>query len=187
MEKQVKILESHIKNMYNELAEESTKKKNLIQKLKECEDKYKSMREEMKKRVDEVTFAKRRLEMMQYDILNILRNIDPKDWGNQISEVISQYGGPNLDGKFPGLLKTTKGGKSEYKENDEESDDEVMKVKEELLRQRNWLNSKLKNMKHSNKKLESERKRIQSENLKLITEWNLLREDNQKITNKVYF
>lgn len=128
------------------------------------------MREEMKKRVDDVTFAKRRLEMMQYDILSILRSVDPKDWGQKINSVIMQYGGPKLDGKFPGLSKTIKGGKTEWKDNDDETDDEVLKVKEELLRQRNWLNSKLKNMKHSNKKLENERKRIQAENLQLIKE-----------------
>ena len=68
---------------------------------------------------------------------------------------------------------------------DDEAEVEAYLVKEELIRQRNWLSSKLKNMKHNNKMLEVQKKSVQSENLKLIGECNTLRDENNAIVKKV--
>ena len=68
---------------------------------------------------------------------------------------------------------------------DDEAEVEAYLVKEELIRQRNWLSSKLKNMKHNNKMLEAQKKSVQSENLKLIGECNTLRDENNAIVKKV--
>ena len=55
MEDQVKTLEGHIRNIYNELAEETTKNKNLQIKLKDSESKYLCMRDEIRKSKNTLT------------------------------------------------------------------------------------------------------------------------------------
>lgn len=189
MEEQVKVLEQHIRNMYNELAEETTKNKNLDQKLKDsnskdinnrCLAQYMDMQKEMKRTMDQVTFAKRRLEMMQYDITNVLRTVNPKDWSGKISEIVLKYSGPKLNGKVTSHHKLSK---SQNNHNDDsESDSEVGKVKGELIRQRNWLSKRLKRMTKPKKTFEFEKIKAQSENLKQI---NALRHDNQDLSKRV--
>ena len=68
---------------------------------------------------------------------------------------------------------------------DDEAEYEAYLIKEELIRQRNWLGNKLNNMKHNNKMLEVQKKSVQSENLKLISECNRLREESKSISKKV--
>lgn len=138
------------------------------------------MQKEMKSKIDQVTFAKRRLEMMQYDIVNVLKAVDPRDWAPQITKLLNKYSGPKFDGKMPNLYKQAK--LQEEAKEDSESDSEVEKVKEELLRQRNWLSQKLKKMNKTKKNYEFEKIKAQSENLRQI---NALRHDNQNLTKRV--
>jgi hypothetical protein len=138
------------------------------------------MQKEMKSKIDHVTFAKRRLEMMQYDIMNVLKTVDPREWTPQITSILNKYSGPKLDGKASNLFKQTK--LQEENNEDSGSDSEVEKVKEELLRQRNWLSQKLKKMNKSKKSYEFEKIKAQSENLRQINE---LRHDNQSLTKRV--
>ena len=130
------------------------------------------MREEMKKKIDEVTFAKRKLQNLQYEI----------------NGIISKYTGSELCSKLAEVFEVTKATREEDKEREGDSDDEGNIVKEELLRQRNWLSSKLKNMNKSGllKKLDTQKKQIQEDNLKLIRDCNSLREDNNKVIKKVH-
>jgi len=69
------------------------------------------------------------------------------------------------------------------------SNDEELKIKEELIRQNTWMNNKLRAVNEKNQKLEKEKKdlylRIQKENSELIKECNLLRGQNKKIKDKV--
>jgi len=48
--------------MYTELLEECDKKKELINKLKEAENKLSVLKQQLKKRSDEVVFTKRKLD-----------------------------------------------------------------------------------------------------------------------------
>ena len=72
---------------------------------------------------------------------------------------------------------------------EEESNEEEVNIKDELIRQNNWMNSKLKSIMDKNGKLEKEKKdlylKIQKENTELIKECNMLRASNQKISKKV--
>ncbi|CAI2386786.1 unnamed protein product [Moneuplotes crassus] len=178
MEEQVKILEGHIRSIYNELAEETTKNKNLGIKLEESKKQYEKMRKEtLRAKVDLVTFTKRKIQMMQYDLQNALKSMNPKE----ISEVVQKY---NKHFNVSGIgTNLTKGVISRNRDDSEDSDEDI--VKEELVRQRNWLDSQLKNMSKSNKKLENERKKIQNDNLELIYECNSLRKQNGEISKKV--
>ncbi len=57
-----------------------------------------------------------------------------------------------------------------------------MHIKDELIRQNNWMNNKLKSIMEKNVKLEKEKKdlylKIQKENTELIKECNMLRASN---------
>lgn len=125
----------------------------------------------MKKKIDEVTFSKRKLENIQYEI----------------NAIIAKYTGSELCNKLAEVFEVTKATKEDDKSHEGESDGEGNIVKEELLRQRNWLSTKLKSMNKSGllKKLDSQKKQIQEDNLKLIRDCNLLREDNTKVTKRV--
>lgn len=60
--------------------------------------------------------------------------------------------------------------------------EEEINIKEELIRQNNWMNTKLKSIMDKNAKLEKEKKdlylKIQKENTELIKECNMLRTSN---------
>lgn len=60
--------------------------------------------------------------------------------------------------------------------------EEEVNVKDELIRQNNWMNNKLKSITDKNQKLEKEKKdlylKIQKENTELIKECNMLRASN---------
>lgn len=60
--------------------------------------------------------------------------------------------------------------------------EEELNIKDELIRQNNWMNSKLKSIMDKNSKLEKEKKdlylKIQKENTELIKECNMLRASN---------
>lgn len=70
-----------------------------------------------------------------------------------------------------------------------ERQEEDVNIKDELIRQNNWMNNKLKSITDKNQKLEKEKKdlylKIQKENTELIKECNMLRTSNQKISKKV--
>mmetsp|Transcript_17043 Transcript_17043/g.16736 ORF Transcript_17043/g.16736 Transcript_17043/m.16736 type:complete len:110 (+) Transcript_17043:843-1172(+) len=107
-------------------------------------------KETLRAKVDLVTFTKRKIQMMQYDLQNALKSMNPKE----ISEVVQKY---NKHFNVSGIgTNLTKGVISRNRDDSEDSDEDI--VKEELVRQRNWLDSQLKNMSKSNKKLENERK-----------------------------
>lgn len=67
--------------------------------------------------------------------------------------------------------------------------DEEFNIKEELIRQNNWMNNKLKSIVDKNAKVEKEKKelysKLQKENTELIKECNMLRTSNQTISKKV--
>ena len=125
--------------------------------------------------------------MMQYDLQKALKSMDPK----KINSVVIKYN-KHFGNSIPGNALNKE---SNNKNNEDDSDDsEGDRVKEELLRQRNWIESKLQNMNKSNKKLENERKKIQNDNLELIRvsltlfmdqKCNKLRDDNHKRSKRV--
>jgi septal ring factor EnvC (AmiA/AmiB activator) len=62
MEQQIDNLEKHIKQMYQELLDECEKKKELMNKLKASEDKLSVLKDQLKKKQNEVFCTKRKLE-----------------------------------------------------------------------------------------------------------------------------
>lgn len=73
--------------MYSELLEECDKKKELMNKLKASEDKLQILKQQLKKRTDEVVFTKRKLDLLQYDLGNLIRNETISDWPEKVAKV----------------------------------------------------------------------------------------------------
>ncbi len=77
--------------MYTELLEECDKKKELINKLKEAENKLSVLKQQLKKRSDEVVFTKRKLDNLQYDLGNLIRNETLNDWPDKVARLYSSH------------------------------------------------------------------------------------------------
>lgn len=164
-----------------------------MNKLKESETKLSVLKKQLKKKTDEVTITKRKLENLQYDLGTMIRNESLNDWPVKVSQLYSKH----FDSK-PGQ-KEEQTLSPEPRESDTLSgtsgldmnlkSEEESNIKEELIRQNNWMNSKLKSIVDKNQKLEKEKKdlylKIQKENTELIKECNMLRTSNQKISKKV--
>ena len=180
MEEQIANLEKHIKQMYQELLDECDKKKELMNKLKASEDKLNLLKKQLKQRQDEVVFTKRKLELLQYDLAGVIRNESFSEWPEKVSKLYDKHFQKKTEPK-------TAIPKEETEEGGEEGED--VNIKDELIRQNNWMNSKLKSIMDKNQKLEKEKKdlylKIQKENTELIKECNMLRTSNQKISKKV--
>ncbi len=132
----------------------------------------------MKKKTKDIVFTKRKMECLQYDLATLVRNEAIREWPQKVAALYEKHFGKRA--------------------NKAEEEEEIMaqeegaggyNIKEELIRQNNWMNSKLKSIQEKNSKLEKEKKdlyhRIQKENTELISECNMLRTSNQAISKKV--
>ncbi len=77
--------------MYQELLEECEKKKELMNKLKSSEEKLGVLKKQLKDKHDEVVFTKRKLELLQYDLGNLIRNESLQDWPEKVAKVYEKH------------------------------------------------------------------------------------------------
>lgn len=77
--------------MYDELSEENDRKKTLMTKLNESEQKLDIMKKDMRQKSDDVFFAKRKLEYLQYDLVNLLKNAQVSDWPITIRDIYTKH------------------------------------------------------------------------------------------------
>lgn len=100
----------------------------------------------------------------------LIRNEALENWPEKVAKLYEKHFEKRIKGRDDGRPQ-----KSD--ENDEE-----LNIKDELIRQNNWMNNKLKSIMDKNAKLEREKKdlylKIQKENSELILECNLLRGAN---------
>ena len=73
--------------MYDELLEECDKKKDLMNKLTDSKNKLENLKKELKKSTDEVFVAKRKLEVLQYDLGNLIRNETISNWPDRLPKL----------------------------------------------------------------------------------------------------
>ena len=171
--------------MYQELLEEGEKKKELMKKLREAETRLEGIKTELKRRQDDVVFSKRKLELLQFDLVNLMRNNMLNEWPLKVRDLLAKHFSEKVERRATKSSEPVELAPAV----DPAEAAEQQSIKEELIRQRNWMNSKLKNLVDKNKKIEKEKGdlylKIQRENTDLIKECNNLRDDNQKITKKV--
>jgi len=167
--------------MYMELLEECDKKKELINKLNEAGNKSEVLKVQLKQRQQEVVFTKRKLDNLQYDLGNLIRNESLNDWPRMVAKVYSDHF-DKKPGQKEDTLKSPERENANAKQEEGAQGEEEYSIKEELIRQNNWMNNKLKSIQEKNVKLEREKKdiylRIQKENTELIKECNTLRTNN---------
>jgi len=126
--------------MYTELLEESDQKKELLNKLKSSEEKLAMLKKNLDKKRDEVFVAKRKMELLQYDLGNLIRNEAISEWPKKVASLYDKH----FEKRPPAEEEAEFG--------------EEFSIKEELIRQNNWMNSKLKSIMEKNSKLEKEKK-----------------------------
>lgn len=89
----------------------------------------------------------------------------------------------------PELIENTIFSKQKNKIQEEDPETAAQSIKEELIRQRDFMNKKLMALKDTNNRGENDRSelliRIQNENTNLINECNYLRQEKHILSNKV--
>ena len=133
--------------MYQELLDECEKKKELMNKLKASEEKLTVLKKQLKQRSDEVVFTKRKLELLQYDLAGLIRNEALSDWPDKVASLYDKHFEKQI------VKQTVEAGAAPISSKDDGGDfnspsrnEEELNIKDELIRQNNWMNSKLKSI-----------------------------------------
>ena len=71
--------------------DECEKKKDLMNKLKAAEDKLAVIKQQLKEKSDEVVFTKRKLELLQYDLGNVIKNESLTDWPEKVAKLYEKH------------------------------------------------------------------------------------------------
>lgn len=81
-----------------------------MNKLKDSEDKLGVLKGELKKKTDDVVFTKRKLELLQYDLANMIKNESLNSWPEKVTKVYDKHfeGRSALKGDTNTLRKTEK-------------------------------------------------------------------------------
>eukprot|EP01022_Parablepharisma_sp_SALTPOND_P021410 TRINITY_DN4214_c0_g2_i1.p1 TRINITY_DN4214_c0_g2~~TRINITY_DN4214_c0_g2_i1.p1 ORF type:complete len:1332 (-),score=238.62 TRINITY_DN4214_c0_g2_i1:10010-14005(-) len=190
MEEQIKNLEKQVNEMYQELERETETTRKLIEDKKSCEAKLENAKVQIKVQSEEVHITKRRLELLQYDMINVLK--EPVDaWPSSLTKVYSTYFGTEEGINVPENLILKRGERLsiELKEPKGKKDEETTRVRDELVKHREWLENKLKSVKRDSGKREMEKtdliKKLQRQNTELINDANKLRRDYDNLKVKV--
>ena len=82
--------------MYSELLEECEKKKELINNLNDSKTQLNVLKNQLKESSDQVVFTKRKLELLQYDLSNTIRNESLDTWPEKVSQLYYKHFGPKI-------------------------------------------------------------------------------------------
>jgi chromosome segregation ATPase len=134
--------------MYEELLEECEKKKELMKKLDENEQKLKSTKDQLKKKTDEVFFLKRKLENLQYSLAGLIKNIRIQEWPTALREIYIEHFGEDdmlkeIESENNGIDPSAPVSGMDFNGGEEI---EYTNIKDELIRQKTWMNNKLKSI-----------------------------------------
>ena len=73
------------------MLDECEKKKDLLNKLKSSEDKLQVIRQQLKKKTEQVIFTKRKMEMLQYDLGTLIRNEQISNWPEKVARIYDKH------------------------------------------------------------------------------------------------
>jgi len=186
-------MEKHIKTIYKELLDEANSNKRLREQLLDKKTKISDLGEQSRVKSDILAVFRRANELFEYDIVQLTRDTNFEVWEDPLKEIKSIYDKrlKNLDD----ILFSRPENVSSVFENYRDKGDETQKknvqqaIREELMRQRDFMNKKLLSVSKFNENAEDEREgtyiRIQNENTNLINECNFLRKEKHLIQNKI--
>jgi len=186
-------MEKHIKTIYKELLDEANSNKRLREQLLDKKTKITDLGEQSRVKSDILSVFRRANELFEYDIVQLTRDTNFEVWEDPLKEIKAIYNKrlKNLDD----ILFSRPENVSSVFENYRDKGDETQKknvqqaIREELMRQRDFMNKKLLSVSKFNENAEDEREgtyiRIQNENTNLINECNFLRKEKHLIQNKI--
>lgn len=192
MDKQIKNLDGQVHEMYRELEKEAETNKMNNEERENAKKKLENAKQLIKEQAEEVHVAKRRLELVQYDITKIIK--EPVDkWPPKLVNVYNVYFATNNAPKIemPQSFAINKG--SCLQVNIEEPKgkqlEESTRAREDLVNHKVWLENKLKSVKCEHDKRDAERaqriRKLQRQNTDLINDANILRRDYDGLKCKV--
>ncbi len=192
MEEQIKNLEKQVNDMYQELEKEAEISRRLDGEKRGAEAKLENAKTQIKAQADEVHSAKRKLELLQYDLINVLK--EPVDsWPATLSKVYNSYfcKDDSLKIQVPETLVVRKGERLSVQIDEPRGkwNEEGTRVRDELVKQKEWLENKLKSVRRENDKRDGEKcdaiRKLQKQNTDLINDANKLRRDYDGLKIKV--
>ena len=190
MEEQIKNLEKQVNEMYQELEKEADTTRRLVEDKKGYESKLENAKVQLKSQLEEVNIAKRKLELLQFDLINVLK--EPVDsWPGSLPKVYMTYFCPGSDLQLPSDVSLKRGEKLnlDLPEPKGKKHEETLRVRDELVKQREWLEYKLKSVKRESDKREVEKgdaiKKLQKQNTDLINDSNKQKKDYDSLKVKV--
>ncbi|EGR28381.1 WD repeat protein [Ichthyophthirius multifiliis] len=83
-------MEKHVKNLYNELLEESGANKNIDKDIEKTENKTKEMKIQLREKQKDVMLTRRLIENFQFQILDMLKNLQFKEWPKRLAEIYTE-------------------------------------------------------------------------------------------------
>jgi hypothetical protein len=186
-------MEKHIKTIYKELLDEANSNKRLREQLLDKKGKITDLGESSRVKGDILSVFRRANELFEYDIVKLTRDTNFEVWEEPLKEIKETYDKrlKHLDA----ILFSKPENMGSVFENYKDKGDETQKknvqqaIREELMRQRDFMNKKLLSVSKFNENAEDEREgtyiRIQNENTNLINECNFLRKEKHLIQNKI--
>lgn len=91
MELKIKNLEMHIWQMYEELSTECKERNEMEQRFSNNAQKLAEMKQKLARITDGVTFTKWKMELLNFDLNDLLINMWIRDWEKGLEEVFKKH------------------------------------------------------------------------------------------------
>jgi hypothetical protein len=189
MESQIKQASENIKCMYNESIINSKVNKSLESKSLELSASVDKQKDEIDNKTEEALNLNQKAEMVQYDLLNLLKTTNYTEWPFLLRDIYSKHFVKDSEPQtsIPKQLYSKYDKAVTVEQRNEKL--ENLKLQNELLKQRDCVTEKLGNEVMRSEKLDKQRRelvvRLQKENVILIGECNKMRDENRQIAKRV--
>lgn len=186
----LKNMDKHVKNLYNELIQEAGLKQQYEQEKEDNTKQLKDLKAKLAKSMKSASVSKRRLDVYQYEILQILKT-SSSTWISQLDGLQQRLEQENKSNQslkgsvFDETMKDMK--KDPIQENIDKNTQ--LSIQKELSSQKNYLVKQLGTVQHQVKQSLDDRHQtyssIQSTNTLLINECNRLRDTKQRLKDHI--
>ena len=186
MEIQIKNLEDQVSKMYNEMELEHLNKNKLLLNIDELNAKLRNSKMQLAKKENEVRQEKRRMEGLQFELATLMKDLDVGGWPTTLSKIYNNF--------FEEKKDTSTADPHVWKNDDSSSNQKLqdlvnLKLREEIVKQKEWTHQKLAKAVQQNEKIIKERRKyviqMQKHNTELINECNTLRHENHIVAKRI--
>ena len=187
MENQVKELKTQIDEMKKELGFHLNANESLRSEKSSCEQRIKNLTMQTKQQLNDLTAARRKLELINYDLVILLKE-PPDTWPQSLVRIYTSYFCKSTDPETL-VLRNKEVFDFELPEPAGKNAEESKLLKSELVKQKLWLEGRLEDELRKKSQNKSENttniRKLQQENIMLIKEMNNIRISNNKMKLRV--